>query len=359
MKEAEPNNYFRYSEKRYEIAQKYGYWPGDLFSSVNDVGIVFTDDPFVLVMFTSGVVSVEAMSDFCTLMCDYTQYHRTVRLAAEAAEAARLQAALQDADNETKTRPLVTEGLKAIPAEPDLEEKGMSPLLVVIAIFALAMLAIAAILIISKHRRINVFWSSIAVVACACAALLCLLASSLGILYAKPKGDPQQTVSAFFQSLSSGDYDSAYSYISGYSSLGLENTPSDTVSKTVYDALKASYSFTLSGECSVEKLSATQAIQLSYLNLPSLREDVSTKCLEKLGSIVMERKKTEVYDENDKFLPSVTAEAFEFAVNEVLNSAEKYCVTENINIKLEYKDGSWFIVPDTALINAISGGVAN
>ena len=358
MLQAEPENYFRYSERRYDIAHKYGWWQQDWTLHVNDVGIVYTDDPIVIVAFTAGVGNAtQFLSDYCSLMCDYTQYHRQQRLKAEAEEAAALKAAFEMAIADTNSKALVSETIEVIPAEIEIEENNSSSLPLYLAIVFVALIAI--IILFSRKFKLKKLLIFFVILICAISAVLCLFANSWGTVFARPDGDPQETVSGFFNALKSGDYELAYSHIYGYSSLGLEYNSSDAVTKKVYDALKASYEYELTGACMVDKLSASQQVQLSHLEIPSLKGDVSSICIEKLEEIVMERSKAEVYDENKNFLPTVTAEAFELAVDEVLESAEKYCVKDSLVLQLEYKNDRWLIIPDAALIHALSGGITN
>lgn len=92
MLQAAPGSYFRYKETRYAIAQKYGFLMDGMTTVADCCGIVYTDDPFLLVMFTENVdQGLERLGDLCVLMCDYTQYHTAWRLREEE-EAARLAA---------------------------------------------------------------------------------------------------------------------------------------------------------------------------------------------------------------------------------------------------------------------------
>lgn len=89
MKTACPDNFFAYSEDRYEIAHKYGYVIYEERFIYNDCAVVYTDEPILLVMFTEGCVGgVMTLARYCSLMCDYTQYQTAQRLAAEAEKAA-------------------------------------------------------------------------------------------------------------------------------------------------------------------------------------------------------------------------------------------------------------------------------
>ena len=369
MKEAEPNNYFAATEKRYEIAHKYGYWQQDYMLHMNDVGIVYTDDPIIIVMFTAGVANAYGlMADYCTLMCDYTNYHREQRMKAEAeaeAEAQRIaaeaEAAAKKALEEKSLVPQEMESAAESLAENSASKKSakalsISPLLVFVGIVIAAFLALVAVIRYSRKYKMNIVWGSIAVAISTVAALLCLLAGSAGIIIARPTGDPQQSVTAFFDAVSAGDYSTANSYLSGYSSLGLENVPADSVSEAAYAALRKSYSYGLFGQCSVNKLSACQQVQFSYLDLTAMQPEVQEQTKVKLEEIVMARPKAEIYDENNKYLPNVTQEAYAAAVNEVLKSAEEYYVTTGLQLDLKYEDGRWLIVPSQALLKALIGG---
>lgn len=78
MLEAEPENYFNYREQSFDVAHKYGY-VSDINSGkryINDCGIIFTDEPIAIVMFSDSIqMPYDALADFCTLMSGYAQYH--------------------------------------------------------------------------------------------------------------------------------------------------------------------------------------------------------------------------------------------------------------------------------------------
>ena len=87
MKQAEPERWFNTGSTPYDIAQKFGYIVDDSGSFINSCGIVYTDDPIILVMFTCNVSKADLrLGDYCDLMADYTQYHRPLRLMQEEAD---------------------------------------------------------------------------------------------------------------------------------------------------------------------------------------------------------------------------------------------------------------------------------
>lgn len=75
MKQAYQTNYFALTEQRYQIAHKHGYLDYEGHRYINDCAIIYTEQPFLLVLFTDNVQGgLWTMADFCTLMCDYTEY---------------------------------------------------------------------------------------------------------------------------------------------------------------------------------------------------------------------------------------------------------------------------------------------
>lgn len=235
---------------------------------------------------------------------------------------------------------------------------GMGVLIAVLCILMAAFAAIAAMAFLRKRHRFKMFWGSLAVLFSAGAMLLCVAASQLGTLAAKPSGDPQETVTGFFDALIAGDYDSAYTYLSVYSDLGLAAQPEEQVARAMYDALRASYGYELYGSCSVDKLSARQQVQFTYLDLPSMESAVAGRTMEVISGYVEERPASELYDENNNYLPQVAQEAYSTAVSDILRGSKSYYATVGLQLELDYIDGDWYIVPSQALLSAIAGGVA-
>ena len=88
MGQAGQDEYFCRHEDRYKVAHKYGYWADDSqgILYLNDCGIVYTDEPYLLVCFTAGVeLPYGVLSRLCKLMSDYTQYRYQARLDEQAA----------------------------------------------------------------------------------------------------------------------------------------------------------------------------------------------------------------------------------------------------------------------------------
>ncbi len=363
MQKAEPNNYFKLKEQRYDIAHKYGYLTKGSTLYLCDSAIAYTDDPIVFVMFTDGVNSAyNVMADFATMMCGYTQYNTALRIKAEEqakdeAEQKEKEEAAESMNSELSGESLINTG--ADMALPTQSGTGFGLGSVVCCILVLmAFIAVVAIFI-KKRGGIRPVWAILAAVFSALALIISILGVNMGTIVAKPTGDPQKTAADFMDSVISGNYDNAYSLLHSYSSLGLENQPSDEIGKLMYDALRESFSYELTGDCFVDKLEAKQQIQFTFLDLPSTEDDVQAKTESILKEIVESRPRKSVYDENNNYLPEVAHEAYAKALSEVLENAENYYTSEGIQLQLVYSDGSWYVIPAQSLIRALSGNTAN
>ena len=375
MQKAEPNRYFKLREKRFDIAHKYGFLVTEYHQNINDCGIAFTDDPILLVIFTDNVAKAyPVITEYATLMCDYTQYHTAERLAAEQAEAQRLaeeqaraeaeaeaarEAEAQQATFASLFTPRETEEpVDQAPSPIQQRIIGFAPLIAAVAVVVGALVALAILVRWRRRYGLRLPWAIAAVLLCALALLLCTLAVSRGTLLAKPTGDPQEAVTAFFDALQDGDYDAAYARLYGYSSLGLENEPETAPGQRLYAALRQSYSYTLIGDSTVDGMSARQQMQFRYLDVAALEADSRTELENVIGSLSRDRAYDQVFDENNNYLAAFAREAYAQALDTVLSHAEDYYATSGVQLTLRSVDGSWCIVPDESLLKVLSGGLS-
>ncbi len=361
MLQAEPENYFNYKPQAFKVAHKYGYNPDGWHLYLNDSAIVYTDDPIVIVMFSDSISEpYEALADFCTLMCDYTQYHTALRLEQEALEAEQAAEAARKAAEEASLQQPIENTTEA--PEPS-DRKGVGSIKSILTALILAIVVVIAIISFigkvarnSQDEKINGFWGVIAVLIAGAALLLSIVGMTFGTLVAKPSGDPLETVNGFFNCLKDENYDKAYAYLADYQSLGLENRASGDIGASVQQALADSYSFKLEGECLVEGLNASQSVQIRYLDLEAFSSQLEELTNENLQQIVAELPRNEIYDENDKYLPSVTDEAYSRAVDSLLSHAEDYYKSAVIKLELNYHDGRWQLMTNPQLLDALIGG---
>ena len=387
MLQATPYSYLHQYERRYPIAQKYGFVEQaetnrGYHTYINACGVVFTDTPFCVVIFTDNVLKAyDLMAEYCMVMCDYT--NMVSRLADE--EEVRRQAQQQEEEellrSESDQAAIAAEAqvlaaalrgertdvvLSPVPSssEKSTDQPSRFPMSVLSSILLLWIFIAMTIgfVVIFRHNvsgKVNAFWAVLAIILTALALVLCITGSSFGTLYAKPGGDPGETVSTFLDAVLAEEYDAAYDCLSNYSSLGLELTPETEESRMLYDALKQSYDYTLRGTAEIDKLQARQTVALMHLNLKAVKNDAAERVEALLQELAEKRPHEQIFDENGKVLPAVSDEVYRTALVQALDTGNRYYTSSDIGINLEFVNGRWLIRADESLLSALSGGAAD
>lgn len=364
MKQAEPENYFRRDEQRFEIAHKYGYVHNDTDYCyyLNDSAIIYTDEPIVIVMFTKSADDAYGLlARYCTLMCDYAQYHTELDRQTEALAKAQAEKKISEAvPLSLPELPAVTPSVSGEKMLDNIPVKDLSFGTLALLVLILVAMIVALVMLIKLRvmKKVNLFWGLLALVFTGAGLAVCVLGVGMGTLITRPDGNPQQTVDKFFSSIISGDYASAYSCLDDYTDLGLGTAPADAVGKKVYETLKESYSYRLSGDCRVNGLTAAQQVEFRYFDLTKISGDLEADANAYLEELVAQRSRSELYDENDHYLTSVTDEVYAHAINSVLDHASDYYTTVILDVDLRYTDGTWSLSTSQPMLNALTGGTA-
>ncbi len=205
-------------------------------------------------------------------------------------------------------------------------------------------------------RRREIFWSTLSAFFVCLILFGCIVADAEGTLVFVPGDTPQNKVIHFFDSMLSGDIKEAERDLSTPRQLITIPSGDGAPDSLYYDALLSSFSYTLTGPAVMDKTHAEQEVSFTYLDLDSLPEPIRENVLKKLELFVDERKKSEVYDENDDYRPEILDEAYADSVATVLKNASDHYTSTTLTLSLDYTDGSWFIDPDDAMLLAFSGG---
>ena len=380
MLEAEPYSYFRQYELRWPIAQKYGFvgqeenWVYHTY--INTCGIIYTDDPFLLVVFTDNVATAyDLISECCMVMCDYSNLlsAQADRREAEEAEALKAQ---QEADRAVFDRTLKQLSARVMPesagtaltvpvpaeAAGAAEKTSRFQMSVVSSVLLLwiVIAMVAGFVVIFRHNmagKINAFWAVLAIILAGAGLALCVVGFNFGMVYAKPEGNPQETVTAFFDSLIAEDYPAAYACLNNYSTLGLENTPESEESRILLEALKQSYGYALRGDAEISGMKAVQKVSVVALNLKAIRNEAEGLLQGILQEMVDTHQRRELYDTDGNYLSSVTDAVTLRALVAALNSDNVHLTSAEFDMELVYTtEGKWLINAGSDLLSILCGG---
>lgn len=168
---------------------------------------------------------------------------------------------------------------------------------------------------------------------------------------------PEDTVTAFFDSICAGDFNESDQFLSGMS-LSMKKNVEGVFAQKLYDYLVKSYKYAINGKVNCDQLDADCKVDFTYLDFNLLSEDLKAKST-KLGKKYIAESKEGYVEEKDGSI-KLTDEGAEKiaaeALDELMSTPEKYCSTNTFNVTLKYGGGKWLICLSDYLFEAICGG---
>lgn len=211
--------------------------------------------------------------------------------------------------------------------------------------------------------KISTFFSAIfALLGTAVAVLAVLLC--LGSLNREPRllqvpGAAVDRVDALFQAVCNDDYPAAAALLYGQPELGAQHPEEEEgVSTYIWDAFVDSMGYELVGDCYAAGGGIAQQVQVSYLDITS----VTGSLRERSRALLQQRMEqaedvSEIYDENNEFRQDFVDAVVAEAAREALRQDARYVETE-LTVNLVFQGGQWWILADDALMQVLSGGIA-
>lgn len=176
------------------------------------------------------------------------------------------------------------------------------------------------------------------------------------VLLTPPLAAKSQAV-AMMNALCKGDFEGVSARMLGTPDLGVDREASEEVGVLIWDSYVESLSYELDGTCYATSTGLAQNVVLTCLDMTSVTANLQERAQVLLEERVEEAKNTsEIYDENneyrDEFVMDVLCEAVEDALREDAKE-----MTVELTLNLSYQDGQWWVVADSQLLDAISGGI--
>lgn len=168
--------------------------------------------------------------------------------------------------------------------------------------------------------------------------------------------EPKDTVTAFFDSVCSGDFEKSDTYLDGVS-LVVKNQPQDIFSQKLFDYLLKSYRYQLIGNVKKNRFDAECQVSFTYLDFNLLIDDMKAAST-KLGKrYIAESKEGYVTaDENGISLTDSGAQKIAAEVlDRLMSEPEKYYSTQIFDVSLKYNSYKWLVYIPDDLFEAISG----
>ena len=214
---------------------------------------------------------------------------------------------------------------------------------------------LAFVLLFHKKLKVSGLLGALSVLTIAFGLYLCVVGSQFGIIYSNPTSKPQDTIDCFFDNIVSGNYTDAYSCLENYSELGLEEIPTDESTANIIDALHKSYSYSVVKAAEIDGISSCGMVEFKSLDIEKMQGSLNSEIVAILSELVDKNDYEYVYDENDNYRQNVIDYAYEEALNNILEDSDKYILSTELLINLDYDGEQWLIVADEKLISALCG----
>ena len=207
-----------------------------------------------------------------------------------------------------------------------------------------------------NNKAASWIFGVLAVVLAVSALLICLTQRNAAPkLFGKAEG-AEKCARAMMDCISRGDYAGASAYLYGTPSLGIGNQRETPAAECVWDAFVSSMECRSRGSCYATDAGVAMDFTVSGLDIPSLTQELKQRSAAVLEARVEAAENmSQVYDSNQQYREDFIQSVLEEAAREAVAAVSP--VENAVTVQLVYEGNQWWVVPDSALMTAISGGI--
>lgn len=172
----------------------------------------------------------------------------------------------------------------------------------------------------------------------------------------EPTREANDVAQSVLSALDHGDLSNVGTYFYGAPALGLDREPATAEGKQIWNAYRDSIKVTADEGCDAEGTTIYQTAQVTALDM----SEALSRLDEEVAALLNERLETAedpaaLLDENGEVPQTLKDELRAQALTQVLADAK--AVTTQITFQLMEKDGQWWVLPDQAMLDVLSGAV--
>ena len=194
------------------------------------------------------------------------------------------------------------------------------------------------------------------ILAGACVFLALQNRNASPVLVEQPQAAMDQ-VHTMLDALCEGDYDTVSDCLYGRPDLGMDREAKDPVGKLFWDALASSYTYEAGTQFHATDSGVSLNVSVSALDLSSVTANLQDRARAIMEyRIAQANDVDEIYDENNEYREDFVMDALYSAALEALEQDARQTSWE-LTLNLVYANGKWLIMPEQALLRAISGGI--
>ena len=195
-----------------------------------------------------------------------------------------------------------------------------------------------------------------AILASGALAFMSANAGELPIGIPEGENEPVCALEGFFARLKAGDLEGADRYVAG-GSLGLGWAPEDENAALLWQAQRESWEFAIGEGYAAQGAALTRQVTVSGLDFsaaaPAIHARVQAMLAQDTEDAVFA---ADVLTEDGGYVPELVMAHLRTALEELAESPEDFRRSWTLTVPLTFADGAWKLVPDQALIQALTGG---
>jgi hypothetical protein len=192
--------------------------------------------------------------------------------------------------------------------------------------------------------------------AVACVFLALQNRNASPVLVQQPQAAMDQ-VHTMLDALCAGDYDTVSGCLYGQPNLGMDREAEDPVGRLFWDALADSFSYEAGTEFRATDSGVSLDVTVSAMNLGSVTENLKERATTIMEQRIAQAQDVdEIYDEHNEYREEFVLDALFTAAKEALKRDARQ-TSWDLTLNLVYENGQWWIMPEQALLRAISGGI--
>jgi hypothetical protein len=192
--------------------------------------------------------------------------------------------------------------------------------------------------------------------AVACVYLALTNRNASPVLVEQPQAAMDQ-VQTMLDALCAGEYDTVSACLYGQPNLGLDREAEDPVGKLFWDALAQSFSYELGEQFHATDSGVAVDVTISAMELGSVTANLRERARTMMEQRIAQAENPEdIYDANNEYREEFVMESLYAAARDALAQDARQ-VSWDLTLNLVYENGQWWIMPEQALLQAISGGI--
>lgn len=174
------------------------------------------------------------------------------------------------------------------------------------------------------------------------------------VILREPEG-ARQCAEGFLNAVNDGDLAEAAAYLSDSSALGEVPANADTVAALVWDTYRTQLHARLAGALYTTPDGLCVDMELTAFSVDQVVEEIGSLAVARLQArVAAASDMSELYGDDGQYRPELVDDVLQQAALETL-MGELPAVTTGISLHLAQSGESWKIIPDQALIDALSG----